>query len=43
VDYPQVAVAVIVEHGGQGGEVAAPLARRVLSAYFGESQMAGGR
>ncbi len=43
VDSPQVAVAVIVEHGGQGGEVAAPLARRVLSAYFRESQMAGGR
>lgn len=39
-DYPQVAVAVIVEHGGQGGQVAAPLARRVLSAYFSESHMA---
>lgn len=43
VDYPQVAVAVIVEHGGQGGQVAAPLAKRVLSAYFGKSQMAGDR
>ncbi len=40
VDYPQVAVAVIVEHGGGGGDVAAPLARRVLSAYFSDSQMA---
>ncbi len=39
VDYPQVAVAVIVEHGGGGGDVAAPLARRVLSAYFNDSQM----
>jgi penicillin-binding protein 2 len=43
VDYPQVAVAVVVEHGGQGGQVAAPLAKRVLSAYFGDSQMAEGR
>ena len=40
VDYPQVAVAVIVEHGGQGGEVAAPLARRVLATYFSGSQVA---
>jgi penicillin-binding protein 2 len=39
-DDPQVAVAVIVEHGGQGGQVAAPLARRVLATYFKNSQMA---
>ncbi len=39
-DNPQLAVAVIVEHGGQGGEVAAPLAKRVLAAYFRDSQMA---
>jgi penicillin-binding protein 2 len=39
-DDPQLAVAVIVEHGGQGGEVAAPLARRVLATYFKDSQMA---
>jgi penicillin-binding protein 2 len=39
-DDPQVAVAVIVEHGGQGGEVAAPLARRVLASYFRNSKMA---
>jgi penicillin-binding protein 2 len=36
VDDPQIAVAVLVEHGGHGGAVAAPLARRVLAAYFQE-------
>ena len=29
---PQIAVAVLVEHGGHGGEDAAPLARRVIIA-----------
>jgi penicillin-binding protein 2 len=42
-DDPQLAVAVIVEHGGQGGQVAAPLARRVLATYFRDSQMARGK
>ncbi|MFO1350686.1 MAG: penicillin-binding protein 2 [Gammaproteobacteria bacterium] len=31
---PRIAVAVIVEHGGGGGAVAAPLARQVLDAYL---------
>jgi cell division protein FtsI/penicillin-binding protein 2 len=31
---PQVAVAVVAEYGGVGGEVAAPLARRVLEAVL---------
>jgi len=35
-DAPEIAVAVLVEHGGGGGAVAAPLARRVLAAYFPE-------
>jgi penicillin-binding protein 2 len=39
-DDPQVAVSVLVEHGGQGGEVAAPLARRFLASYFADTQMA---
>jgi len=39
-DNPQLAVSVIVEHGGQGGEVAAPLARQVLAAYFQERHVA---
>ncbi|MFZ2089660.1 MAG: penicillin-binding transpeptidase domain-containing protein, partial [Desulfobaccales bacterium] len=37
---PQVAVSVIVEHGGQGGEVAAPLARRFLAKYFANANLA---
>jgi len=36
VEAPEIAVAVLVEHGGGGGAVAAPLARRVLAAYFPE-------
>jgi penicillin-binding protein 2 len=33
-DKPEVAVAVVVEHGGGGGAVAAPIAGRILRAYF---------
>ncbi len=39
-DNPEVAVSVIVEHGGQGGEVAAPIARRFLASYFANAHMA---
>ncbi len=31
---PQIAVAVVVEHGGGGSTTAAPMARKVLDAYF---------
>ncbi len=34
VDHPKVAIAVIVEHGGRGGERAAPLAGSLLAQYF---------
>lgn len=34
-DNPQVAVAVIVENGGTGGTVAAPIARQVMSTALG--------
>jgi peptidoglycan glycosyltransferase len=34
-DNPQVAVAVIVEHGGTGGTAAAPIARQVMGAVLG--------
>jgi len=34
VDDPQIAVAVIVEHGGGGGSVAAPIARSIMDAYL---------
>jgi penicillin-binding protein 2 len=33
-DKPRIALAVIVEHGGSGGGVAAPIARRILDAYL---------
>ncbi|MFV2057262.1 MAG: penicillin-binding protein 2, partial [Thiohalomonadales bacterium] len=34
VDDPQIAVAVIVENGGHGGSVAAPIARQVMDNYL---------
>jgi peptidoglycan glycosyltransferase len=46
-DKPRIAVAVIVEHGGIGGRVAAPVARDVLAAALGiapdEAPRKGGR
>jgi penicillin-binding protein 2 len=33
-DDPQIAVAVIAEHGGHGGSVAAPIAGKVINAYL---------
>ena len=37
VEDPQIAIAVLVENAGGGGAVAAPIARRVMKAYFGIS------
>jgi penicillin-binding protein 2 len=34
-DDPQLAVAVVVEHGGHGGSAAAPVARAIFTSYFG--------
>ncbi len=34
-NHPQVAVAVIVEHGGVGGQAAAPIAKQVMCAVLG--------
>ncbi len=31
---PEIAVAVLVEHGGHGGSAAAPIAQRILARYF---------
>ncbi|GAB4346688.1 MAG: penicillin-binding protein 2 [Gammaproteobacteria bacterium] len=36
VESPKIAVAVVAEHGGSGGAVAAPIARRVMDSYFEE-------
>jgi cell division protein FtsI/penicillin-binding protein 2 len=37
---PQIAVAVVLEHGGEGGRDAAPVFRQVVEAYMA---LAGGR
>jgi penicillin-binding protein 2 len=37
---PQIAVAVVVEHGGGGGAVAAPLAKRLLAVAFPTPKLA---
>jgi len=34
VENSQIAVAVIIEHGGGGGKVAAPVAREVMRTFF---------
>jgi len=34
-DDPEIVIAVMIEHGGEGPTVAAPLFRRLLEAYFG--------
>ena len=33
-DKPEIAVVVLVEHGGYGGTNAGPIARQVIDAYF---------
>ena len=37
---PRIALAVLVEHGGHGGDVAAPLAMEIVDNYF-ETRRAG--
>jgi penicillin-binding protein 2 len=36
-DAPRIAVAVVIEHGGHGGSAAAPVAKRIISAYLGKN------
>ncbi len=32
---PEIAVAIVVEHGGSGSQAAAPVAQKIFSSYFG--------
>jgi penicillin-binding protein 2 len=34
IENPQVAIAVLVEHGGHGGEAAAPMAKKVFEKFI---------
>jgi penicillin-binding protein 2 len=34
LEKPQLAIAIVVEHGGHGGDAAAPIARKIFEAYF---------
>lgn len=34
VDKPELAISVLVEHGGHGGAAAAPIARKIMETYF---------
>ncbi|MYB35741.1 MAG: penicillin-binding protein 2 [Gammaproteobacteria bacterium] len=34
LDDPRIAIAIVVEHGGSGGKVAAPIARRLIDYYL---------
>ncbi len=36
IENPEIAISVVVENGGHGGESAAPIARKVLDVYFNE-------
>ncbi|MGI9309326.1 MAG: penicillin-binding protein 2, partial [Gammaproteobacteria bacterium] len=39
VEEPRIAVAVIVENGGSGSSVAAPIARRIIDTYLGDPRL----
>jgi len=38
IDHPKIAVAVVVEHGGSGSHVAAPIARTIMDAYLNKPE-----
>jgi cell division protein FtsI/penicillin-binding protein 2 len=38
LENPEILILVLVEQAGHGGEVAAPLARQMMAAYFGEPE-----
>lgn len=37
-EHPEIAVAVIVEHGGYGGDISAPIAHEIFKTYFEKKQ-----
>ncbi len=37
---PEIAVAVVLEHAGHGGSAAAPVARKIIDAYFAQKKAA---
>jgi penicillin-binding protein 2 len=37
-DNPEIALTVLIEEGGQGSDVAGPIAKEILKAYFGRNQ-----
>ena len=37
-DNPEISVTVLIEEGGQGSDIAGPIARDILKAYFERSQ-----
>jgi penicillin-binding protein 2 len=38
VDDPQIVVSVLIEHGGHGGSTAAPIAKKVIEAFYNRAQ-----
>lgn len=40
-DNPEIAIAVVVEHGGHGSSAAAPVARKIIDAYFQQKKESG--
>jgi penicillin-binding protein 2 len=40
VEDPQLALAIVVEHGGHGGSAAAPIAREMIVQYLGKQEVA---
>jgi penicillin-binding protein 2 len=38
MDNPEIAIAVIAEHGWHGATAAAPVARAILDVYFGKKK-----
>lgn len=41
VNNPEIAIAVIMENAGHGGSTAAPVARKILDAYFDRKELPG--